>query len=100
MSTHKNVPAMLPPKPTGKRDFAVNVRFNEADQEALKLIAAYRETTVTELIHYVVSRVALPRLLEEMQQEQASQEGEIGQKPGSASSERPATFPPAFDTRH
>lgn len=67
---HKSSPSMLPPKPVGKREFAVNVRFSKSEREALQQIAAYRETTITELVHHVISTIALPQMLEEMRREQ------------------------------
>ena len=61
---------MLPPKPTPKRDIAVNIRFNRLEYERLKLVADYRGISVATLLHYVVTNAVLPRLEREMQKEQ------------------------------
>jgi len=71
MST-KRARMMLPPKPSAKRDMSVNVRFTQAEYQALGRIAAYRAVTVTELVYHVVSQAALPQLQEEMAAELAT----------------------------
>ncbi len=63
---------MLPPAgKTQKREANVNIRFCANDIARLKRIAAYRGTTVTQLLHYVTTNTVLPLLEEEMQQELA-----------------------------
>lgn len=70
--TAKKWTPMLPPKRAAKREVGVNVRFTQAEHEALERIAAYREITVTELVYHVVAQVALPQLCEEMDEELAA----------------------------
>ena len=64
---------MLPPKPSPKREISVNIRFNAIEYERLKRIATYRGTSVTTLLHYVISNAVIPRLEREMQKEKSSE---------------------------
>lgn len=61
---------MLPPPPAPKREMGVNIRFSAPDYERLKMIATYREVSVTALLHYVIIHAVLPRLEREVQLEQ------------------------------
>lgn len=68
---------MLPPKPSPKRDIGVNIRFNTAEYDRLKHIAAYRGISVTTLLHYVITNGVLPRLEREMRKEQECEQPSV-----------------------
>ena len=69
----KKIPSMLPPKRAAKREFGVNVRFTHEEHDVLQQVAIYRNMTITELVYYVVGQVALPQLVDEMNEEQIAE---------------------------
>jgi len=61
-----------PPIDTQKRDISVNLRFSEDVYERLKRIAAFSNTSITGLLHYVTINTTLPLMEKEMHNAQPS----------------------------